>query len=126
MPFDSMPEAEVTARDRVIMLRDHLAQLPAAQFDYREWSRESEYGTVACVAGWQGILMGDRAPRFCDEDDRAAHEAWQTRMAASLGLSGRGVPLFELGGYTRRSPAEAVAVLDHYLATGKIDWEAAK
>jgi len=125
MPFDSEPPAEVTARYRVMRLRDYLAGLRPEQFDYREWGREAPCGTIACICGWQGVLMNDKPPRFLVEADREAHEAWQRRMAASLGLPGDGGPLFVSGGYTQKTPREAVAVLDHYLATGKIAWSVA-
>lgn len=43
-------------RERLTILRDHLASLPPVQFDMTIVREEAECGTVACVAGWAGVL----------------------------------------------------------------------
>ena len=116
MPYDASPPAEVTARDRVIMLRDFLATLPDEQFNMDKFM--SRCGTVGCIAGWQGFLIGDPAPSGFGLEV----VQWSDRVTASLGLDHRQkCDLFYAYGRTR---AEAIAVLDRYLETGRIEWEA--
>lgn len=135
MPFDSAPDAEVTARDRVIRLRDFLARLPDPQFDmsdYLNWKvgpnryhmpiglAVKECGTAACIAGWAQVLF----------DPTAKQDEWIAQKL--LGLSEEAADaLFrprQLGYYGDSDVytlARAVAVLDNYLATGLIDWSVA-
>jgi len=135
MPFDGNPPAEVTARDRMMQLRDFLDRLPDERFDYGTWQTPCD--TCACIAGWQGILMQDRVPSR--EYGDPSHRAWRRRMAASLGLSeDDGYNLFvraadmdddlvELfGDEGLPSRAQTITVLDHFLETGEIDWSVAK
>jgi len=128
MPFDAAPPAEVTARDRVIRLRDFLDALPDERFDmddYLVWNKcdgPSRYnmpigkavnicGTAACIAGWAQALFDPDTPQ--DEDIAARLLGLNSTQASALFIpDSRGV-------LTR---AQAVATLDHYLATGEIDW----
>lgn len=132
MAYDASPPAEVTARDRVIMLRDHLARLKPEHFDMASWGFEHDCGTAACIAGWNGLLTNDPPPTIewvkptSGGYDDIALEAWISRQGASLGLNEDDaaklfVPDTEegLGELTAR---RAVAVLDNYLSTGLIDW----
>lgn len=124
MPFDASAPAEVTARDRMIQLRDFLAHLPeGSKFNMSHFeSSRHGCGTSACLAGWHGFLIGDRySPRW----DSAEIEGWTTRISTSLGLSWEESYSLFWGSFTT-DPLEAVAVLDHYLATGEIDWAVAK
>lgn len=130
MAYDAQAPAEVTARDRVIQLRDFLETLPPEKFTMRRYftgpggvtivpSSFNECGTAACIAGWAILQFGD--------DDRKSH---RSVAGGLLGLSDeQAIALFDpegndgteaaLNHFTR---ARAVAVLDHYLETGKIDW----
>lgn len=47
-------------RERLTILRDHLASLPDRQFDITDYVQEKDCGTVACVAGWANILFKSR------------------------------------------------------------------
>lgn len=131
MPFDATPDAQVTARDRVIRLRDFLAELPDERFDMGTWGAydvgtkklQHDCGTAACIGGWAERLFG----RATDEPEAAC---------ASLGLDPcQGEALFYPPGHNsgRYTKARAVAVLDHLLATsdpgtvnGVVDWSVAK
>lgn len=128
MTFDSFPSAEVTARDRVIQLRDFLATLPPKRFDMNDWMDYPGWdwtekgeppittlhncGTTACIGGWANVLF------FPNKGE----VAWRD-VGTLLGLTYHQAdslffkfPKCDLG------PTQAVAVLDHYLATSLIDW----
>lgn len=114
MPFDSADApVEIVGRDRMIRLRDLLAKLPPEKFDMGTVG-DRDCGTPACISGWAQRLFSQ-----FDGD-----------MGAMLGLSPRQVDaLFCPKGWTSAKPNDprfpvsgAVKVLDHYLATGKIDW----
>lgn len=128
MAYDAQAPAEVTVRDRVIMLRDFLAELPEEKFCMSDWG-EQDYArhvcrTPACIAGWGDAL-------FFNE---AAGPSWMDRLqrlAAHLGLTGpqahdlfQSVDSSQTVWFTPK-PADAVATLDYYLATGKINWSVA-
>lgn len=139
MPFDSFLPAEVTARNRVIQLRDFLAVLDPNHFDMHDWEQSAPCGTVACIAGWQGFLLKDRyVPIHRSEtfdNFHARTREWIDRMGTSLGLStDQSKELFTprwINQFTRdgdeitMTPTQAAAVLDHYLLTGLIDWSIA-
>jgi hypothetical protein len=122
--FEPQTEADV-CRGRMLQLRDFLAGLDEARFDMRRWRADAadlapwsqgECGTVACIGGWAEILFGG-------EDDMG-------KAGALLGLSVlESVRLFAPYGIFERwgeiTTAQAVQVLDHYLATGEIDWTVA-
>ncbi len=125
MPFDAQAPAEVTARDRVIQLRDFLETLPDERFNIAyawtgpggtwgtyEQVKANECGTAACISGWAQVLF--------------------PREGNPLGVSAeQAVELFMPRGYDsdktakKYTRARAVAVLDYYLTTGKIDWSVA-
>lgn len=119
MPFDAASPPEVTARDRMIRLRDHLAKLPAKEFDMAHW----HCGTTACIGGWvENLFCGTR---YVTVDGAAG---------ALIGLSPtESQDLFYPARFCTKdfaayeaTPVQAVAVLDHYLATGEIDWSVVK
>jgi len=47
-------------RERLTILRDHLAKLPDSRFDISTIRQEDECGTYACLAGWTCELFGGR------------------------------------------------------------------
>jgi hypothetical protein len=114
MPFDAEPSVEVTARDRMIRLRDFLAKLPPENFDMAVVGSD-RCDTPACISGWAQRLFPQRE---------------LVGMREMLGLSERQTDaLFCPAGWASAKPndprfpvAGAVKVLDHYLATGKIKW----
>jgi hypothetical protein len=116
MPFDAQAPAEVTARDRMIQLRDFLETLPPEKFDMSKWGfcmhaedMRHDCNTAACIGGWADAM-------FTDGDVLGSQRLGLTTLQERK--------LFLPAGYYHGShtTAQAVAVLDHYLATGKIDW----
>jgi hypothetical protein len=116
MPFDATPDAEVTARDRMIRLRDTIAGLPDDLFDMRHW----HCGSAACIGGWVENLFFKRT---VSESTAGEIIGLSLEQADDLFYPPPGIVPEGYGGITR---AHAVAVLDHYLATGEIDWSAPK
>ena len=136
MPFDSEPAAEVTARDRMVRLRDFLAVLPATRFNMRYLVSRggqaecadplTDCGTAACIAGYALAMF------FDNTDDAGA-----VQVADCLGLTREQGDVLFLPHYHGGPPASeytvewAVRTLDHYLATldatgvGIIDWSVA-
>lgn len=122
MPFESEPSVEVTARDRLIRLRDFLAELPDERFDIaRVWTKDGEWaekkqvaanecGTAACIVGWYEILYPHA------EGIEALTQEQHSDLCAPEGYNSRSTQ------YTR---ARAVIVIDHYLETGRVDWSVA-
>lgn len=125
MAYDAQAPAEVTARDRVIQLRDFLETLPPEKFNLFAWG-EPDYvahacRTPACIAGWGDALFFGRAagPSWCDMVERLAdHLGLSEQQAHDLFQSTQG----EQDAPYDAKPRHAVVVLDHYLATGKISW----
>lgn len=110
MPFD----AEVTAESRLLLLRDHIAQLSDKHFDMREW----DCGTSACIGGWIERLF-KLDPEGHWQDTGEAVGLTRDQASELFFMDGTSFPMEKVG---RR---EAVAVLDHYLDTGDVDWDAA-
>ncbi len=114
---EAQPSAEGARRQRVVQLRDHLANVVHDQyFNMAEW----RCGTVACIGGWAEALF------FPGRQEATVGEY---EIAEELGLTAEQADdLFFMTATERKMKevgrAEAVAVLDHYLATGKIDWDA--
>jgi hypothetical protein len=46
-------------RERLAILRDHLASLPDERVDMSVVRADRECGTVACIAGWTDLIFGD-------------------------------------------------------------------
>lgn len=127
MAYDAQPSAEVTARDRMIQLRDFLAKLPDERFNMMWWSvnaedarqfthvRHANYcGTICCIGGWTEALFPEHAARdTLGLTDQEAYDLFYPEH------------LRDEAEWQSVTPAQAVAVLDNYLATGEIDWGAA-
>jgi len=124
MPFDANAPVEVSARDRVIQLRNFIADLPDEKFNIaRVFSAESfishledfkACGTAACILGWAEVL-------FDIPDEFLIHNLlglspWEARI------------LFMPVGYSENPEqfprSRAVRTLDHFISTGEIDWYA--
>lgn len=54
-----MPTTAIFAR-RLLKLADFIEKLPRKQFDITDWGHKTECGTVACVAGWAGLIPAFR------------------------------------------------------------------
>lgn len=130
MPFDSEPSVEVTARANVMRVRDFLDRLPDEQFnmdDYLVWDGpENLYsmpigravnvcGTAACIAGWTQVIFDP--DRELDDD--------LARVALGLTHPQAEALFMPSGDRDKLTRKQAVTVLDHYLATGEIDWSVA-
>lgn len=123
MPFDAQAPAEVTARDRLVQLRDFLETLPPERFDmhisgFVSDAVAGDCGTPACIGGWARALFKVRDDLRVvgfhlglSEEDSGELFYW-LNTAPDLTYDDVTLPM-------------AVAVLDHYLATGKIDWSVA-
>ena len=99
----------------MIQLRDVIAVLPPERFDMSSW----HCGTVACIGGTAEILFFGSIGA-----DRSTES-----VGAVLGLNGdQAYELFHPDverSWSEITTAEAVRVINHYLATGEIDWSAA-
>lgn len=97
-------------RERLTILRDHLASLPDDRVDLSVVQEVDECGTVACIAGWAGVLArrdGDAKPSVYFSMDDA--EEW-------LGLSETQGPCLFLDGIGSRTPrADAIAAIQSML-----------
>lgn len=120
MAYDAQPDAEVTARDRMIRLADHLRALPAERFSMSNWYGHGWWcGTVGCIGGHAQMM-------FEGKDT----QAWK-RTGALLGLTrDQSADLFFMKStslkYGDLTKDMAVRVLDNYLITGEIDWSVAE
>lgn len=115
-------------------VRDHIAAVDAKRFEMATWASAGSRGnysradvdslelihdcnTCGCIGGWsEGLLRVD------ESDTRQAREL--------LGLSDlQAEELFFAHSHplpmNKITQAEAVAVLDHLLATGEVDWSVA-
>lgn len=125
------PKSITDPRERVAYLRDHIAKLPRERFDMAVYSMGADYddgdvrgpqvlhdcNTRACLCGWTVALFAIDA---ATDDEGAA--------ASALGLDEDEWRALFIPRHKDRGQIEnreAVAVLDHYLATGKIDWSVA-
>lgn len=111
------------------LVRDLLAELPPHLFNMRE-PYEGSCETPACIYGWARTLMGaagkyitprDAADWMGIPDDEAADlfgmaVDCERSYVAGLRTSPRFCSKFDA------TPAQAVQVLDHLIATGKVDW----
>jgi hypothetical protein len=124
-----------TPKARARVMRDFLEALPPERFDMSDWVvgavqddyifpdtrvLEHQCGTAACIAGWVNFLTTPGKRRsFIDEAGHwlglrpyQAHEMFLPNMF-----------------WARReelTTAHAIALLDHYIATGEVDWEVAR
>lgn len=105
--------------ENIKKVRDHIASLPPERFDMNRWPGVGELrkcGTAACIGGWGAAVLFKRGGRT------------SVVVSRRMGLSDiQGHRLF----YPMNGPrvvwedyttADAVRVLDHLLATGKVDW----
>lgn len=131
-------------RERLLYLRDFLRNLPPERFNMRSWwsavtggglklygTRPEEFtaecGTAACVAGWTVSVFRPRSPLNEFRGD------WVEDVAGLiLGLSSDEADklFFPPDFFSERTdewtPAQAADVIDHLLATGKVDWSVAQ
>jgi len=101
-------------------VRDHIASLPPEQVNMGVLVGERSCGTVACVAGWAGVLSGGVNAQlwlnigYDDADKLFTPPGWRTDNRRRVE-------------HTKRYPkARVVATLDHLIETGEVDWDAHK
>lgn len=132
MAFYAQPDAYVTAWDRVIQLRDFLETLPPERFNMGSWGKVNHAthtcDTPACIRGWAEALfstVGEMTVRevgtLIGLDDQQSADLFQSGYALQNASKALGVKDLEA-----ITVDHAVAVLDHYLLTGKIDWGVAR
>jgi hypothetical protein len=128
--------AKITSKKkRLEFVRDFIASIPEDNFNMGDWHgtmasspvakarrtiKKKHYcGTVACIGGWTELLFA--AP---------AASGWYGHKAPSLlGLSQEDAQelfyphaLEDSLEWNQITNAQAVRVIDHFLATGKVDW----
>lgn len=102
-------------RENIQKVRDHIASLPPERLDMYNWFREAECGTVCCIGGWTNLVLGPDEPR----------ERWSVSKARGrldISYTQADELFFGAGVSSAVGPAQAVAVLDHLLETGEVDW----
>lgn len=105
--------------ENIKRVRDHIAALPADQFNMRRFT--SECGTAHCIAGWAGVLFGTPGEFHGSSFGREAL-GLDEETALDLFYCGDGAEGDEAWNST---PQQAVRVLDHLIATGEVDWSVA-
>ena len=81
-----------SAMSVALSVRDYLLANPE-RFSQSTWGEEGECGTVACIAGWVGILHDDAyvsLDAYTPEGTPPSifeHEKWEGRQAARLGIT---------------------------------------
>ncbi len=129
------PKSITDPRERVAYLRDFLRTLPPERFDMRTFGRRGvrdtqhmqngvrvssdTCGTAACIAGWANLLWAKEG-QMTNAHRRAANFLGLDRRASELLFW----PWQSAGGFDS-TPTKAASVLDHYLATGEINWSVA-
>jgi hypothetical protein len=116
-------------RENIRKVRDVIARLSRARFDMQAWARDTDgdhfaepdqllhqCGTSGCIGGWtEALIDGDAA-------DSLGLNYSQSR--ALFYPEDKPLP----GGLNpyEATPAQAVAVLDHLIATGEVSWAVAE
>jgi hypothetical protein len=118
-------------RENIQKVRDHIASLPPERFDVSrffglgsdelpedaETAKAGQFvtncGTTACVGGWTLAVLDPEHSIF----------GAPVRAAELLGIDrSEARELFYGGICVSAEQRQAVAVLDHLLATGEVDW----
>lgn len=124
-------------RERIQILRDHLASLPDDRFDIRFWFTDdqgephtdihrsvfdpkevvNECGTAACIGGWAFALFMSEV--FVDNENFIDQLA--SLMALTVEEAGE---LFMPDGHHAgiQTREDAIRTLDHLLETGEVVW----
>lgn len=122
-------------RENITKVRDVIAGLPPERFAMRTYigvdgldsSRVTpaagikECNSAACAAGWTMVTLKPRS--------RASHHDYDAIAGGLLGIDEDGADeLFRPEGWLHDefTPAHAVRVLDHLLATGEVDWKSTR
>lgn len=118
--------------ENVRRVRDLIAQLEAGRFDMTVWAARTsgvaevcaedvvptllhDCNTAACIGGWTEALLG--TPETGADDDTIVGKYHFGMTEDEAGA------LFYPNAMPRRTQAEAVAVLDRLIETGKVDWD---
>lgn len=107
--------------ENIKKVRDLIAGLPAKRFAMNDWGfcgysgAEAflhDCGAAACIGGWAEVLIGGEKMRM-------------EQVYRLMGLSedeGDDLCFPHVEGSMHASVAQGVAVLDHLLETGEVDW----
>jgi hypothetical protein len=113
--------------DRLTVLRNFLSTLEPQRFDMRNWTigarniraskLANECGTTGCIAGWANHIMRS-----------SGHSGYHMKSEAQQWLKLTPVQADHMFVPTRHTnedttPAQAVAMIDHFIATGEIIWK---
>jgi hypothetical protein len=110
-------------RENIRKVRDRIATLDGERFNMGRWPNIEEFahdcGTAACIGGWAEFVNGRAFPSGEKLEAVGRMFGVSTREADRLCFP----PTWMDGVNTR---AQAVAVLDHLIATGEVDWSVAE
>jgi hypothetical protein len=119
-------------RENIRRVRDVIASNDAARFSMTALARDHQgystdavdilthrCGTAGCIAGWAVALLMPGALADTIRAARLFGLDWQTQGRALFCPPGWDIP-------DRYTQAQAVAVLDHLIATGEVDWSVAE
>lgn len=111
------PKSITDPRERMAYLRDFLRALPerSPHYSYDSWHRTEVCGTACCIGGWAATFFLD-AGRLYSIKEAAEDFGVPERLSDDLFFNGEGMS---------STAHKAANVLDHYLATGEIDWSVA-
>lgn len=120
-PLDqlALPAAQlgINEHERAALIRVHdmlcSGEIPSEGFDMLAWQRESECGTVACIAGWANIIDGNAFRGV-------GTSVWIHSLKGPL--SRLFMPEPRMREFTQ---ARAAHALYAFLTTGEADWRAA-
>ena len=108
---------------RVTQLRDFLATLPPSSFDMSIWGTYESCNTAVCIGGWAVRLFNLKQPPLRGLFVKLI--AGEKLVADHLGLTeDQADALFYPPNYKDHyyPLQQAVAVLDHLIETGEVDW----
>ena len=107
-------------RENIKRVRDHLAELSPERFDMEVWgpgpkALRHDCGASACIAGWAQAILSPRS---------TMDPWWKAERLFELSPE-QSADLFLAPGHRDATTSQAVAVLDHLLETGEVDWSVA-
>lgn len=126
MAFDATDApAEVQVRERLMRLRNFLADLPTKKFcmDYRSDEADVDScDTVCCAGGWGAILFRESL-NGCHNSKSVGHHIGLSEPQAFNLFWPFGQDLENADGdWGDVTPTQFVRVLDHLIAIGEVDW----
>lgn len=126
-----VPAPITQERANMLRVRDTIAGLSCKMFDMSESGEveDAERGscdTAACIGGWARAVLRRRVNSIYELGPYLGLTEPQARTLFYPGVTGTEATLMSDGESPYdASPHQAVRVLDHYLATGEINWAVA-